>query len=129
MYVCIGMLFHWYGYFRGVAKPHISLIPMLASLGTRVVLSYMLASHTAFVGAIWISTPIGWIFADILGFIFYRREELVSVMGVKYFCLVGIKASIDKIDIYPIDTWPQIKSLSLPSGLISKIYVNMRYFA
>ncbi len=47
MYVCIGMLFLWYGYFRGVAKSHISLILTVASLGIRVVLTYMLASNTA----------------------------------------------------------------------------------
>ncbi len=50
-------------------------------------------------------------------------------MGAKYLCLVGIKASIDKIDIYPIDTRTQLKSLSLSRDLISKRYVNMRYFA
>ncbi len=77
MYVCIGMLFHWYGYFRGVAKPHISLILTVTSLGIRVVLTYMLASNTALgVVAIWISISIGWIFADILGFIFTAENSL-----------------------------------------------------
>lgn len=50
MYVCIGMLFLWYDYFRGVAKSHISLILTVASLGIRVVLTYMLASNTAWGG-------------------------------------------------------------------------------
>lgn len=36
MYVGIGMLFLWYGYFRGISKPHISLLLTIISLGTRV---------------------------------------------------------------------------------------------
>ena len=77
MYVGIGMLFLWYGYFRGINKPHISLILTVISLGTRVVLSYTLAPHTALgVVAIWLSIPIGWILADMAGYIFCRKNIL-----------------------------------------------------
>ena len=77
MYVGIGMLFLWYGYFRGINKPHISLILTVISLGTRVVLSYTLAPHTALgVVAIWLSIPIGWILADVAGYIFCRKNIL-----------------------------------------------------
>lgn len=76
MYVGIGILFLWYGYFRGVSKPHISLILTIISLGTRVVLSYTLAPHTVFgVVAIWLSIPIGWFLADVSGWIFYRKNR------------------------------------------------------
>ena len=75
MYVGIGILFLWYGYFRGIRKPHISLILTVISLGTRVALSYALAPHTPLgVTAIWCSIPIGWFLADVSGLIFYRRN-------------------------------------------------------
>lgn len=74
MYVGIGVLFLWYGYFRGINKPHISLILTAISLGTRVVLSYTFAPATVLgVAVIWISIPIGWILADLSGYIYYRR--------------------------------------------------------
>ncbi|MDO5546087.1 MAG: MATE family efflux transporter [Eubacteriales bacterium] len=75
MYVGIGALFLWYGYFRGIRKPHISLILTIISLGTRVALSYALAPRTSLgVVAIWCSIPIGWFLADAAGLIFYRRN-------------------------------------------------------
>lgn len=43
MYVGIGILFLWYGYFRAIRKPQVSLILTVISLGTRVALSYALA--------------------------------------------------------------------------------------
>lgn len=72
LYIGIGILFLWYGYFRGINKPHISLILTVISLGTRILLSYTLAPHTALgVIAIWCSIPTGWFLADIAGYIFY----------------------------------------------------------
>ncbi|MDO4492213.1 MAG: MATE family efflux transporter [Lachnospiraceae bacterium] len=75
-YVGIGMLFLWYGYFRGIAKPQISLLLTVISLGTRVVLSYTLAPHTSFgVNWIWCSIPIGWFLADVAGLCLKGREK------------------------------------------------------
>lgn len=75
MYVGIGILFLWYGYFRGIGKPHLSLVLTIISLGTRVVLSYALAPRTSLgVTAIWCAIPIGWLLADLAGLIFYRRN-------------------------------------------------------
>lgn len=74
MYAGIGILFLWYGYFRGINKPNISLILTVISLGTRVALSYALAPHTPLgVLAIWLSIPIGWLLADAAGYVFYRK--------------------------------------------------------
>lgn len=76
MYVGIGILFLWYGYFRGIHKPQISLILTIISLGTRVALSYALAPHTPLgVAAIWYSIPIGWLLADAAGLLFYRQNK------------------------------------------------------
>lgn len=75
--VGIGILFLWYGYFRGINKPHISLILTIISLGTRVVLSYALAPTTPLgVIAIWLSIPIGWVLADVVGYFYYRKNKL-----------------------------------------------------
>lgn len=77
MYVGIGILFLWYGYFRGIRQPHISLILTVISLGTRVALSYTLAPHTPLgVVAIWCSIPMGWFLADGAGLIFYRKTDM-----------------------------------------------------
>lgn len=75
MYVGIGMLFLWYGYFRGIRKPQISLMLTVISLGTRVALAYALAPHTPIgVVAIWCAIPIGWLLADGAGLLFYRQS-------------------------------------------------------
>ena len=74
MYVGIGILFLWYGYFRAIRKPQVSLILTVISLGTRVALSYALAPRTPLgVVAIWLSIPIGWVLADLAGLVFYCR--------------------------------------------------------
>ena len=76
MYIGIGILFLWYGYFRGINKPLISLILTIISLGLRVLLSYTLAPYTSLNEiAIWISIPIGWVVADIAGLIFYLLKS------------------------------------------------------
>ena len=76
MYVGIGILFLWYGYFRGMAKPQVSLILTIISLGLRVLISYTCAPYTSLgVMAIWLSIPTGWIVADIVGFVMYRNSR------------------------------------------------------
>lgn len=73
-YIGIGILFLWYGYFRGVGKPQISLLLTVISLGTRVLLSYALAPRTPLgVIVIWISIPIGWLLADVTGWVLYKN--------------------------------------------------------
>ncbi len=74
-YVGIGLLFLFYGYYRGINKPEISLILTVISLGTRVVLAYIISGFDM-IGAsgIWISIPVGWILADIAGFIYMKRN-------------------------------------------------------
>lgn len=74
-YIGIGMLFLWYAYFRGIQKPYMSLVLTIISLGTRVVLAYLLAPHTPLgVAAIWIAIPVGWFLADTVGFVRYRHR-------------------------------------------------------
>lgn len=69
-YVGIGILFLLYGYFRAVNKPVVSLVLTLLSLGTRVLLAYVLSALPQFgVNGIWISVPIGWGIADLVGIV------------------------------------------------------------
>ena len=73
-YFGIGILFLLYGYYRGVQRAEMSLVLTVISLGTRVLLSYMLALHTELgVDAIWWSIPIGWILADVVGGVYYKK--------------------------------------------------------
>ena len=73
-YFGIVILFLLYGYYRGVQRAEMSLVLTVISLGTRVALSYMLAPHTALgVNAIWWSIPIGWILADVVGGVYYKK--------------------------------------------------------
>lgn len=73
-YFAIGCLFLFYGLYRAMDKPIMSLILTILSLGTRVLLAYALAPIPAFgVNAIWWSIPIGWGLADIVGLVYYRK--------------------------------------------------------
>lgn len=73
-YIGIGILFMLYGYYRAVNIPQMSLVLTIISLGSRVVLSLIL-SKISWIGVvgIWISIPIGWALADIVGLLMLRR--------------------------------------------------------
>lgn len=73
-YLLIGILFLWYGFYRAVEKPSMSLILTVISLGTRVVLAYTLSAVPSVgVTGIWASVPIGWFLADLAGLLYYLR--------------------------------------------------------
>ena len=75
-YVLIGFLFMFYGFFRGIGELNISLILTIISLGTRVLMAYILSSIPSIAQrGIWWSVPIGWALADGIGFILYRRTK------------------------------------------------------
>ena len=88
-YALIGILFLLYGYYRSVRMPGMSVILTVLSLGTRVALSYALASLPAVgVVGIWWSIPIGWVIADLAGIVYYkisspRIERLMASAGEK----------------------------------------------
>ena len=75
-YCGIGILFLLYGYYRGVNRPEMSLVLTVISLGTRVLLAYVLAP-VPWIGVygIWSAIPIGWILADITGILYRKRLE------------------------------------------------------
>ena len=58
----------FYGLYRGVRKPGMSIILTVISLGTRVILAYTLSSVPS-IGllGIWWAIPVGWALADITG--------------------------------------------------------------
>lgn len=81
-YIGIGILFLLYGYFRGVNRPGISLVLTVISLGTRVALAYILAAiPTIGVTGIWWAIPIGWVLADVTGFVLMRHDNEDSRKG------------------------------------------------
>ena len=75
-YIGIGYLFLLYGFYRAIAMPAMSVVLTVVSLGTRVLLAYILASIPA-IGytGIWWSVPIGWALADIIGVWYYRKNS------------------------------------------------------
>lgn len=73
-YIGIGCLFLLYGYYRGVGKMKMSLILTIVSLGTRVVLAYVLAPLFG-VEMIWWAIVIGWLLADSLGIVYGIKKE------------------------------------------------------
>ena len=80
-YFGIGILFLLYGYYRAVNIPSMSLILTIASLGTRVVLAYILSSTALKTNGIWMSVPIGWILADTIGITYYfvvQRKKMIT---------------------------------------------------
>lgn len=77
----IGCLFLLYGLYRGIERPVMSLVLTILSLGTRVVLAYLLAPRPQFgVNAIWWAIPIGWILADTVGFLYYRKMRKQKII-------------------------------------------------
>ncbi|HHW94493.1 MAG TPA: MATE family efflux transporter [Mogibacterium sp.] len=76
-YIGIGVLFLLYGIYRGLAKPAMSVVLTIISLGTRVVLAYILSAFPAIgVTGIWWAIPIGWFLADMTGLIYYKKKML-----------------------------------------------------
>ena len=75
-YFGIGFLFLLYGLYRAIARPGMSVILTVISLGTRVLLAYTL-SMVPWIGVtgIWLSVPIGWALADITGILVYRQKR------------------------------------------------------
>lgn len=80
-YPGIALLFLFYGLYRALARPGMSLVLTIISLGSRVVLAYLLSALPAIgVAGIWWSIPIGWGLADMVGFVYYltHRKELLA---------------------------------------------------
>ena len=75
-YCGIGCLFLLYGLYRAIKRPGMSVVLTIFSLGTRVVLAYIL-SAVDFIGVtgIWWSVPIGWALADFVGFLYYKKNK------------------------------------------------------
>ena len=73
-YVLIGFLFMFYGLYRGIGMLNMSIILTIVSLGTRVILAYVLSETALGARGIWWSIPIGWALADLLGVIAYRKK-------------------------------------------------------
>ncbi len=75
-YFGIGVLFMLYGLYRAINRPGMSLVLTVISLGTRVVLAYLLSPFPAIgVDGIWWAIPIGWFLADSVGIIYYLYYE------------------------------------------------------
>lgn len=75
-YCLIGCLFLLYGFYRAMGKPGMSLVLTVISLGSRVVLAYVLSALPAVgVVGIWCAVPIGWFLADAVGFAYLIRIQ------------------------------------------------------
>lgn len=83
MFYCgIGILFLWYGYYRAIGKPEMSVVLTVISLGTRVLLSYTLAPIESIgVTAIWWSIPTGWFLADVTGYVYLKYMNRKKLCG------------------------------------------------
>ena len=78
-YVGIGLLFLFYGYYRAMNRPGVSVVLTVISLGTRVLLAYVLSAIPG-IGetGIWVAIPIGWALADIAGAMMMKTKSLQS---------------------------------------------------
>jgi putative MATE family efflux protein len=76
----IGCLFLLYGLYRAVKRPGMSVVLTVISLGTRVALAYLLSGVIGVVG-IWVSIPIGWVLADLVGVLYYqiRKRDIMKI--------------------------------------------------
>lgn len=85
-YFGIGILFLLYGYYRAVNIPWMSLLLTIASLGTRVLLAYILSTTALGVVGIWMSVPIGWGLADMIGISYYFLISKKQIESIKKDC-------------------------------------------
>ncbi len=78
-YAGIGCLFLLYGLYRALGRPGMSVALTVISLGTRVLLAYLLSAVPSVgVVGIWWAIPIGWFLADAAGIVYYiRKKELL----------------------------------------------------
>lgn len=79
-YCGIGCLFLLYGLYRAVGRPGMSVVLTVISLGTRVILAYLLSAVPSIgVIGIWWAVPIGWFLADAVGILYYlfQRKRLL----------------------------------------------------
>lgn len=75
-YFGIGILFLLYGFYRAVKQPFMSVVLTVISLGTRVLLAYILSPFPSIgVTGIWTAVPIGWILADTVGILYYWKKK------------------------------------------------------
>ncbi len=82
-YPAIGCLFLFYGLYRAVGIPSMSMVLTVISLGTRVALAYGLSALPVFgVAGIWWSVPIGWLLADAVGLVYWlaRRRSIEAAL-------------------------------------------------
>ena len=80
-YCGIGLLFLLYGYYRAIGQAGMSVVLTVLSLGTRVVLAYALSAVPQIgVVGIWVSVPIGWALADLVGVWILRRQMRQGVL-------------------------------------------------
>ncbi len=73
-YCGIGCLFLLYGYYRAIKRPEMSVVLTVISLGTRVLLAYVLSAYIGETG-IWLAIPIGWVLADATGLLCMRMKK------------------------------------------------------
>lgn len=80
-YCGIGLLFLLYGYYRAIGQAGMSVVLTVLSLGTRVVLAYVLSAVPQIgVVGIWVSVPIGWALADLVGVWILRRQMRQGIL-------------------------------------------------
>ena len=74
-YILIGYLFLFYGIFRALKAPMLSLVLTIISLGLRVLLAAILSATPLKATGIWLSIPIGWAIADAAGLLFLLTKR------------------------------------------------------
>ena len=72
-YFGIGCLFLLYGYYRAIKRAEMSVVLTIISLGTRVLLAYMLSATAIGEVGIWMAIPIGWVLADLTGLLYMKK--------------------------------------------------------
>ena len=77
-YCLIGYLFLFYGLYRGLGKANMSIVLTVISLGLRVVLAYVFAPIVGLT-AIWWAIPIGWLIADLVGLLCFRKVSKLAL--------------------------------------------------
>lgn len=90
-YIGIGLLFLLYGLYRGLERAQMSILLTAVSLGVRVALAYALASIPRIgLQGIWWAIPIGWLLADLTGFLWYGLQAGAAALPAGAAGTIGV---------------------------------------
>ncbi len=95
-YFGIGCLFLLYGYYRAIKRAEMSVVLTVISLGTRVLLAYMLSATAIGEVGIWMAIPIGWVLADLTGLLYMKKNMVEKTKKISLIPVRDLQRQVER---------------------------------